>query len=548
MEEIFQKDNNGNILPLFKENIEEKNFKFFFSEIKDLSIGNCINLIENLKEVLKKSFELGQIILDYNNIYNNNEKGLIQLIMEKYIFEEIKNEEKNIFDDFFIFISNHFQIEKKIYDFIYEIIGKMFRNPIIIKGDYKIIFDKCLDLLNIFYEKKEINSDIYKDNYFYLNNNEIIVNNNNFFIDKFLSIEFYFFINQFIENSKSILSKIIFSNNDELLIQLLNNNNIEIIFNDEITINENKILIKENLWNNIDIKIRENENKKEILILINNQNFTFEINKEINSLKKMIFFSNFKGNISSIIFSEEKLEKKFFSKSYIKNLYKTELKEKSKINENNLINIIFKDEEKNEEIIKENNEIEENNNLIPLFLFFKKKESKNKIENILDFYKIEKTTFPYYFNYNNLYLKQNIFLLGGTQNIFPLFELMFELFNKEEKQLKNTFKKIINILTNILSFEKNIDDALNINFFQIFNIFIEKLEEYNNDLLIETLNLFEQIFKNKNKSDIIYTDLKPLLIKPKVIKILSTQEIGLFDFLLSLEKKKKNLFYFLLIL
>ncbi len=130
----------------------------------------------------------------------------------------------------------------------------MFRNPIIIKGDYKIIFDKCLDLLNIFYEKKEINSDIYKDNYFYLNNNEIIVNNNNFFIDKFLSIEFYFFINQFIENSKSILSKIIFSNNDELLIQLLNNNNIEIIFNDEITINENKILIKENLWNNIDIK------------------------------------------------------------------------------------------------------------------------------------------------------------------------------------------------------------------------------------------------------------------------------------------------------
>ena len=328
------------------------------------------------------------------------------------------------------------------------------------------------------------------------------------------------------------------------MIQLLNNNNIEIIFNDEITINENKILIKENLWNNIDIKIRENENKKEILILINNQNFSFEINKEINSIKKMIFFSNFKGNISSIIFSEEKLEKNFFSKSYIKNLYKTELKEKSKINENNLINIIFKDEEKNEEIIKENNEIEENKNLIPLILFFKKKESKNKIENILDFYKIEKTTFPYYFNYNNLYLKQNIFLLGGTQNIFPLFELMFELFNKEEKQLKNTFKKIINILTNILSFEKNIDDALNINFFQIFNLFIEKLEEYNNDLLLETLNLFEQIFKNKNKSDIIYTDLKPLLIKPKVIKILSTQEIGLFDFLLSLEKKKKKFFLF----
>ena len=32
MEEIFQKDNNGNILPLFKENIEEKNFKFFFQK------------------------------------------------------------------------------------------------------------------------------------------------------------------------------------------------------------------------------------------------------------------------------------------------------------------------------------------------------------------------------------------------------------------------------------------------------------------------------------------------------------------------------------
>ena len=76
---------------------------------------------------MKENFEIVQILLNIHHFYNI-EKGLIQILIEKYLFTNLNNEEEIIMQDFFEYISNHFQIEKETFDFIYKIIWKMFKN------------------------------------------------------------------------------------------------------------------------------------------------------------------------------------------------------------------------------------------------------------------------------------------------------------------------------------------------------------------------------------------------------------------------------------
>ena len=176
MEQIFEKDIKGFIVPLFKKDIYQKSFNNFFNLFKQVEIDECINLLINLKELILKCPEIGQILLDIKDIYNMRENGLIETIMEKYLFEQLSEKQENVFNEFFNFISNPFQIGKNIYDYIYRIIGLLFRNPPIIQIDNKNIINKCIYLLNIFYQKKDISYNVFKDNFFYLNNNEINTN------------------------------------------------------------------------------------------------------------------------------------------------------------------------------------------------------------------------------------------------------------------------------------------------------------------------------------------------------------------------------------
>ena len=125
METIFQKDEKGNIVPLFLENINENDFKAFFEVIQKLDILNCVKFLNDFIIEIKKSIELGQIIIDFNDLFQKKENGLIELIIEKYLFQEINENEKQSFENFFKYISSNFQLGKNIYDFIYRIIGKM---------------------------------------------------------------------------------------------------------------------------------------------------------------------------------------------------------------------------------------------------------------------------------------------------------------------------------------------------------------------------------------------------------------------------------------
>ena len=155
MEKIFQKDEKGNIIPLFLEDINENDFKAFFEVIKKLDILNCVKFLNDFIIIIKKSIELGQIIIDFNDLFQKRDNGIIELIIEKYLFQEINENEKQSFENFFKYISSNFQLGKNIYDFIYRIIGKMFRFPVILECNHEIIFEKCIDLLKIFYENFE---------------------------------------------------------------------------------------------------------------------------------------------------------------------------------------------------------------------------------------------------------------------------------------------------------------------------------------------------------------------------------------------------------
>ena len=538
MEKIFQKDEKGNIIPLFLNNINENDFKSFFGVIKELDILNCIKFLNDFIIEIKKSIELGQIIIDFNDLFQKKENGLIELIIEKYLFQEINENEKQSFENFFKYISSNFQLGKNIYDFIYRIIGKMFRFPVILENR-EIIFEKCIDLLNILYENFEKNPEINHDVYFYLNNNEIKIElkENNLLISDFLLIDMYVYINGFYLNKNSNILKINFSNDEIIEINLINNDNIQIKYNNEIE-NNDLLVLNSNIWNNLKIKIE----KDKISFNINNKMINLNFNKAIESINNFIFFSKFNGIISPIIISEIEYDKKYnsISKFYIKKLFKGEFIDKKK--QTKVIELtIFEDNKNQDDDKNQNSEIDQYMNNIPLILFFKKNNSKNKVENILEFVLFDKLDFPYYYSFNNLYLKRNIFLLGGVKNIFPLFELNFQFYSKDEKNFEKIFSKIIYILSNIFLFENNIEDAINSNFFHIFTLFFEKLSHFYDFVLKDTTLLFKTIFKHKNKSDIIYSDIKELLFNQKVFhNIVIQKDVGLFQFLLSLDKNKKH--------
>ena len=134
-------------------------------------------------------------------------------------------------------------------------------------------------------------------------------------------------------------------------------------------------------------------------------------NKAIESINNLIFFSKFNGIISPIIISEIEYEKKenTFSKFFIGKLYKGEFKKRSKKQVKDIELTIFEDNKNQDEDKNQNSEIDQYMNNIPLILFFKKNNSKNKIENILEFVLFDKLDFPYYYSFNNLYLKKIYF-------------------------------------------------------------------------------------------------------------------------------------------
>ena len=529
MDLIFEKDSNNTIIPIFKSKLNKSNFMNFINNLRKLKSKEFINC---LFEIIKKSEEIGQILLDIHEIYKID--GIIEILIEKYI----NNDEDTIsLNNFFIYISNNYEIGKHIYDSIYRIIGKLFRtslNPlnkldIIEKTEYekRLIFEKCVDLLIIFYNKYDNYKKIMKDNYFYLYNNEIktkITQDNSIKL-KNNYINFYMFIhiNEFYENKESIIINIKFNNNTELIIKLIDKKYIEIYY--QLSKLENKENIQLKNWNNIQIKI----NNDKFIILLNNKILN-ENNIKVNEIIELSFYKNFHGIISPIIISDNEFEiKEYFSKQFINDL---------------ITDFISKTQHvKHKKNIEKN--IEQYYDNIPIVLTLLKNKNNNSFESIIRNNIITKNNFPYFYSFIYKNMKENIFLLGGVQNILPLFEIIYKLY-KEDETINKILKKIIQLLGIIFSSENNIDDGINSNFFEIFSLFIEKLSKYDNNIIPQIKIIIEQLIKRKKNNDNMYLDFKNFFLNGEIIKNLSEKGKDLyFEFLIQ-QKYKREVFLFLL--
>ena len=471
MDILFEKNFNKIILKLLNSNLTILDIQQFVINIKENS-----ELINSLIETMKKLPEIGQLLLDIHIIYKID--GIIEYLIEIYM-----NEEDTMLKKFFIFISQSFQIGKHIYDFIFKKIGKL--NIKNINEDQKIefpnekelqLFERGIDLLMIFYKQYDNSQFLVKESFLYLNNNKIKIKDIDFDSKQNIHIGLNLYINSYCLNEASIILKIKISKQIYLLIKLLDNINIEIYLNDE-KINDELINFKMNFWNFILMEI----SKDKIYVCINDKITNININETILKIN-LTFYKQFNGIISlPIIFNEDSTEG-------------------SKNNSNN-------------EILFKRNDVSSNN------LDNKYKNLKHIIFN--------KTIFPY--SFENFFYKENIFLLGGVQNILPLFEMMYNLYEKDDKRMINTFSKIIQILELIFSFENNIEDAINSKFFDIFSIIINKLTENNNNFLPQIILLIEKLIINKSHSNDIYLSLKELIFNKHISPIFLKSIFSIFS-------------------
>ena len=525
MDKIFEKNSNNKLAPIFKTGLNQSNFMNIINNLRKIKSKEFINC---LFEIIKKSQEIGQILVDIHEIYEY--EGIIEILIEKYIYED---EDNLSLKKFLIYISNNYEIGKNIYDTIYRIIGKLFWSSLsplnklvsVEKTEYenKLIFEKCVDLLIIFYNKNDNSNKIMKDNYFYLYNNEIKKNisDDNRIKIKNHYINFYMFIhiNEFYENNDSVIINIKFNNNSKLLIKLINKINIEVYYQFSKLDNKENIQLKN--WNKIQIKI----NNDKFIILINNK-LLIENNIKVNEITELSFYKNFHGIISPIIISDNELEiKEYFSKQFINNL---------------LTNFISKSQ-----MVKHGkNNAEKYYDNIPIVLTLLKNKKNNSFESIIGNNIIKNNKFPYFYSFIKKNKKENIFLIGGVQNILPLFEIVYKLYKKDQ-QINKILKKLIQLLSIIFSSENNIYDGINSNFFEIFSLFIEKLSKYDNNIIPHIKIIIEQIIKIKNNNDNIFLENKDFLLNGKVVKNLSEKGKDLyFEFLLNQKNYKHESFPF----
>ena len=560
METILEKDENNKLIPLIKNEETKKNFELMYENLKNKKINEIFLLTDEFQEIIKQSPEIIQMILDFNEIHKIKDEGIIEILIEKYLEETMNQTQKEKIEEFFKSISNPFQIGKNIYDFIYQKVGKIFHDPIILETEkWYQTYEKCIDLLTIFYSTNNKNNETFKEYFFYLCDNEFkfdIKEDNKFNIDEFINFNLFIYVNDFYKNNDVIISKIIFNENEELLIKLKNKFEIQVLYNNTIVENideNNSFNLNKDKWNFIKIKIQSNE----ILIEINEKKINIKTQKKLIEILDLIFFSKFQGLVSSIIVSDNDLENiEYFSKKYIKKLldeiqlFEVIKEKKNKINENKLneskkeeTKQMEEDNNEDEDLIKtEENNKEENcyfTFIAPVTYFYKKK----KYNELTTLY--IKNDFPFFYSFDNQYYKENIFLIGGIKNILPLFEILIKFFDKEAN-IELMFTKIIELLSIILSFDNNIEDANVCNFFQIFLLFLEKVEQYNENYLIKTQKFFESLFKTKKNFDIVFNNMKRFILKENLMKIIFKKEVKFINILINLEKTKNDAFKFLI--
>ena len=593
LKKIFKYDElKGNYLPIIEIDCSKEILSIFnngkipkYTQNEELFIfiKNQINIINEMKKIIGNYYEILQIIINY---LEKNKIIFVEFLMDLY-FECIKalhSEnpiedilKKNILQsEYLIEIKENINwviscgfFNKNNLDYFYQKISQL---QLINKlNDYN--FYEYLDLLEVLYGKqfnKKYKEKLIAKNYLYFYNKEksgikinIFNNYNNININYGCSFIIWFYINNNIEE-ESILCDLIVNENQNIEFILNKKNDIIVKYKNELLNSQNNKVFNVSKLNWIQLKIQINKNQIKLNLFqgdINSLINSYEesISKEkyetklymINTIynnnliiKSMNFFKNYIGLVGTIIFcnNDNPSEIPIFSQYGLKSNDITNF-----IGESGLSNIYF--------IITPSLFINQKNIFIDL--------SNNIVGEIQnEKYNIDVIDFNNVYKYKNVF--NNIYNLGGSSNLLPLFEIFYKFTkklkndnNEEENILFIIFKKLIKILELIfVNKKKNYLEALynnqidNNSFFETLQLFLslidEKYYQQDNEILNSLLNIGKTIFKycrgkEKNNKE-IYNYYKYILFNPNiVIKYNISQQDNLWNFFENL--KTSNIIY-----
>ncbi len=506
------------IIPIFKKNCGKYILKLFDIPKENIDLEllisiilNKINIINEIKKIISNKIEIINII---NNFLYKNDIYLFKNYINLYfllLFSK-KNKNQKILDtnklnniikkfyDIFIWFINCGLLNKDIIDYIFQKISKMQLEKTITLDSFNIY----LPLIEILYGKNssDFECNTIAKNYIFLFNKltSIIKTNispfNQIIIKNGLFILIWFYLYDYSSESyksKGTICQIITKDLQKLDIILNNDYDIDLKYNSREILKEkkgHKFEIKNNIW--IQLKIQFIKNKIKLFLNQNNDNnsdvcdikeylinYVDKINENnnkniiINKIDEMKcddftisyinFFMGYEGLVGSIIFCNDgNIQNNNKKINIISGLHNNKINEF--IKKINLKNIYF--------IIAPSLYCEEENKFI---------DSTNNINAELSLEKNEKNL-----NLNSIFkinkYINNIFYLGGCNNILPLFEILYR-FSYELNDniiihniLVNLFKLLEIIFINK---KKNCIEAYNnsYHFFESLQLLLENIDE-----------------------------------------------------------------------
>jgi hypothetical protein len=538
LEEIFLKNNfeemtpliqNANLIPNILENLNYLNNKWTIDEKLEIINFLTINfrLIPHNVQIFSKCF-----LRDEKNI--SKKLYLIHILIDLYLNQSLLNPEETIMSlegdlhvektilDCLIEIVNNFDVTKEIFDYVYQKLAKYFR----VEKDkilQKSLLNKNLKLLSILYGEQ--NNSTHPCNYFYFTGNGSIKVSDRYLSSKedriklnsgcvitlWFKLKYDFLENNFTINSNN--NKLSPGLSDIINIKCTKEQNITLSLQNSKLFLKNysekdpiyQVNIDEWVYLSLIIKPKTFMKSTEFVLLINEKIINFQIPNfncecEVNEAS---FFNNFCGNASSIIFLN-----KAISEEYVKNfrefpfgIYKekilTEFMRRgySKYMENS--NMKFRS------VLNSAKDSEGFKSLIESLKFFYTPfrftvSVSDKVPNIYDICGRYHAIVTYdSINGIHLYknLCKNIFFLGGINVTLPIIELMHTY--RDTLLDTDTFCNFMEVIFNILNFrKKNMNDAVQKNFFQMLSLFIEKFpkEIFNEKVLEIFLKIGRSLF------------------------------------------------------
>ena len=435
---------------------------------EDRNTQEKCNIIENLALIMKKNIDS---ILPLFEVGDNLSFEIFHILFDLYK-NNPDNNLRNYLRDFISFLSDNFQINKIYFDEIYRRISNNYLND---NFDYNL-FKSDLEILTSLYKGEKKDDNILKSYFTFCdenNNNSLTTNIKEIRLNQSISIKFWFFVSHYNYNQKCTLLAFNMGYNFPIKVILSENNKISLLYENKIIIEYIEIDFEK--WNYFNLSIL-NEFKKGIpykqtfiFKIGNNEIKTFENDENISDkllISSLNFFENFQGRFGTIIISYGK------DKEDIVN----ELKEIKLISNKKFLN---------------NN----SNSLIcvfsPYFFDPKKYEIQDPVNNYVA--NIQKSNGELNLNTVKIFsdYKKNIFLIGGINNILPLFDII----NKNKSCFQNLEKQEVLILIMkiveaiLVNHPKNWIDAAENNFFNLLSFFLEYLiGEFYSDQFIEIIN------------------------------------------------------------